>query len=358
MKRIYVILLLLAWSGLYAQNQEDAVSSKSWGDMIEHVIPEMPAVNMFDNKPSSIITPSTVKEIAFEVVDYKSFGVELSPLLWSPNLNLSDYNKNKFWYRLRLSLGTTQLADGSWQIAEGVRFTIIDKTDLRDNSLREYHDNLIVLGFDKIDRIEEAIKKYDSIKGVNDTWDRYFIERDSIVRSGVNVLLDDTIEKKINALRAQKKKELWNAPIWEMGFASMQASNENNFNDFHFCKFALWTTLGRRFGNVKTKFGQSNQILVSGKFDLIDSLQTTYPKTTVSAGFYYGVNDLRFFVQAGYEYINKTNTGTAALGAIFKVYDGIWIYPALNFVYGTGNSVQFEPRVNLLFGMQRKKITN
>jgi hypothetical protein len=49
-----------------------------------------------------------------------------------------------------LSLGTTQLDDGSWQIAEGIRFTIVDKTDLRDNSLREYHDNLIVLGFDKI----------------------------------------------------------------------------------------------------------------------------------------------------------------------------------------------------------------
>jgi len=357
MKQLYLLLLLFMGSVLYAQNQDDSVISKGWGDMIEHAIPEMPAINMLDNKPSNIITPSTVKEIAFEVIDYKSFGVELSPMLCSPNLNLAGYNKYKFWYRMRLSLGTMQLDDGSWQIAEGIRFTIIDKTDLRDNSLREYHESLINLGFDKIYQTEEAIRKYDSIKGVNDTWDKYFIEKDQLVRQEVDALLDKNIDEKINALRAQKKKELWNAPIWEMGFASMQASDESNFNNFRFRKFGFWTTFGAHFGNVKTKFGQNNQILFSGKFELIDSTQTTYPKIAASTRFYYGKNELRLFIQGGYEYINNISSGTAALGAVFKIYDGIWIYPILNFKYGDGNPVQFEPRVTLLFGMQKKKFT-
>ncbi|MDR1525743.1 MAG: hypothetical protein LBS79_10910 [Tannerella sp.] len=59
--------------------------------------------------------------------------------------------------------------------------------------------------------------------------------------------------------------------------------------------------------------------------------------------------------QAEYEYINSTSVLTASIGGLIKVYNEIWLKPALNVVCDFTNGARFVPTLNLFYGLGYKK---
>ncbi|MDR1698295.1 MAG: hypothetical protein LBR75_00510 [Prevotellaceae bacterium] len=290
----------------------------------QYAVPESPAFSLLDNQSGNIITPSSVKKISLELTDYKNFGIEISPLLLTPNLNLEDYNKALFWYRMRFSFAKSTLGNENVQFAEGLRFTLIDKSDLRDAKIHyQYHNDLSAIAQNKC------------------------LELNIIDCTNI-----------VDSLRNAYKKEFWNAEILEVGLASMQESMGSETQDFKFRKAALWISYGTHLGKLTTKFGQSNQLLIGLNAELTDSIsveavsKTYYPKLSTTTRFYYGSNELRVYIQAEYAYINaKNKMFLAAIGGLLKVYSGIWIKPALSVNSDFDGKPSYTPSLTLQAGL-------
>jgi hypothetical protein len=358
MKPVFFIFLFLLFGGyLYAQ-ESDSISS-GWGEL-NYAIPNMPAFSLLSQKPDNMITPASVRKLIVDVADFKNFGIEIAPLLFDPNISLPDFRKHSFWYRMRLSVGTTTLDNGTLQVAEGLRFTIIDKTDLRGDTA--FAQELAGFLFKKHTLIESIIEQYanEHNQSEDDVLELYV--SDTIFRHKIDSMLvaRSYDMNEMDHYREKIKQERWNATIWETGLATMQESSNENLKNMQVKKMALWTTFGTHFGKNSTLFGKRNQLLIGGKVEMIDSLAQWHSKLSVGARFYYGTNELRAFAQGQYENINPasihTQTFLSSLGLVFKVYEGIWVQCAANVLFDFKGNALFEPRINIGFGSiwQRK----
>jgi hypothetical protein len=105
-------------------------------------------------------------------------------------------------------------------------------------------------------------------------------------------------------------------------------------------------------------FGRSNQLLIGTRVELADSVSGIYPKIAAGTRFYYGSNEFRAYTQAECEYINSAGALTASIGGLIKVYNGIWLKPALHVVCDFTNGARFVPTLNLFYGLgYKEKIT-
>ncbi|HEV2354334.1 MAG TPA: hypothetical protein VGR89_08825, partial [Puia sp.] len=151
----YIFLLLPALLGgraVLAQTSSSSSSSSSstnsasnsytpgWGTL-NYAIPESPAFKLLGTDPSNILRPTSIRSAALSLGNYlldsgtiipKNLAVEFSPFSFG-NLSLHDYNQSafkRFIYRTRFSVGTVVGSNGSYSIAEGIRLTLKDETDL------------------------------------------------------------------------------------------------------------------------------------------------------------------------------------------------------------------------------------
>lgn len=343
--------------------QTDSILKKisaAWGSL-DYSIPESPAFNLLGNNPDNLLKPTSVKSIAISLGNYylsnaavipQNIGVEISPLLLNPKASLYDFRRNSFWYRFRFSLGTNVQEKGAFQIAEGFRFTIIDKSDLRLD--REFLEKLGDLAVDKNKAKEKAIQEYYSMHHA--TYPDIFAVYDAYINNiSIRTEIDEIAKKytlnpdTITNFRNLKKQKLWNAQIWEMGMAALQQSPDSLISNAKFAKLSFWSTYG-------THFNLNDQLLIGCKFEMADSLSKWKPKISIGTRYYYGKNELRGFVQGEYSLINQLNSATASAGLIFNITDGIWGQLAMNFIFDLKGNVTFAPGFNIGLGTTEKKI--
>jgi len=358
MKKYIILFSIVFCSGIITA-QNDSIKA-GWGNL-DYSVTESPAFSLLGNNPDNILKPTSVRSIALNIGNYyltsgttipKNLAVEISPLLLNSKTSLNDYNKNKFLYRTRLSIGTNVLNKGGYEIAEGLRFTLIDKTDLRSDTAHIYalYDRCVnkskILTQVKIDYAKEHPEKYPTTLDVflAYTKDKAFKkEIDEIVNSKIENSKDS-----INGFPEKKKQELWNAPIWEVGIAAMQKAPDSLINHSSFSKVGLWTTYG-------THLLKNDQLLIGGKFGMVDSLSKYYGSVAIGTRYYYGSNELRAFVQGEYRYENNKNAATASLGCIFNISNGLWGQFTMNFIFDNKGNITYSPGFNISFGTPEKK---
>lgn len=361
MKKLFLFLLIFILTGyLFGQNENKQIKA-GWGNL-DYSVPESPAFNILGNNPDNIIKPTSVRSIVLNIGNYylkngatipKNLAIEISPLLLNPIASLNDYQKNKFLYRMRLSAGTNLLDNGAFEIAEGLRFTIIDKTDLRCES--DFLDKLYQSCTNKSEAINEAIKDYVKIEGgkykniidANEAYNEDINFKEEIIELSKRYFTNEMVNPdSISSLRDKTKQKLWNATIWEVGIATMQYSPDSLANHLSFSKAGFWTTYG-------THLTKNDQLLIGGKFSLVDSLSNLRSNVTIGTRYYYGKNDLRAFVQGEYRFEKNMNSATASLGCIFNITKGIWGQFAMNFIFNNGNVI-YKPSLNINFGTKEK----
>ncbi|MDP4207236.1 MAG: hypothetical protein Q8928_00345 [Bacteroidota bacterium] len=359
-KIIYAFLISLLAGNLFAQ--KDSIKA-GWGSL-DYSIPESPAFNLLGNNPDNILKPSSVRSIALNIGNYylangssipKNFAVEIAPLLLNPKASLNEYNKNTFLYRTRLSLGSNVLSNGAYEMAEGIRFTIIDKTDLRcnDDFLKILYQTCTNTSVVINKAIEDYVKSNPSeYKNSIEAKEAY--KTDAAFKAKINDLskhyfTNDMVNPdSISKIRDIKRQKLWNAAIWEVGLAAMQHSSDSLINHSRFSKIGLWTTYG-------SHLSMNDQLLIGGKLSMVDSLSKWHCNVTIGARYYYGSNELRAFVQGEYRYEKDMSAASASLGCVFNITNGIWGQFAMNFIFDNKGNVTYGPGLNISFGTPEKK---
>jgi hypothetical protein len=355
----YIILFSIVVCSNIINAQNDSIKA-GWGNL-DYSVPESPAFSLLGNNPDNILKPTSVRSIVLNIGNYyltsgmtipKNIAVEISPLLLNSKTSLNDYNKNKFLYRTRLSIGTNMLNKGGYEIAEGLRFTLIDKTDLRSDTEHIYAlydkcENIsAILTKVKIEYSREHPEKYPTPVDVTIAYNKdkaFKKEIDDIVNSKIENSKDS-----INGFPQIKKQELWNAIIWEVGIAAMQNSTDSLINHSSFSKTGLWTTYG-------THLSKNDQLLFGGKFGMVDSNSIRYGNVAIGTRYYYGSNELRGFIQGEYKYEKNMSNITASLGCVFNITNGIWGQFTMNFIFDNKGDIFYSPGFNISFGTPEKK---
>lgn len=361
-KRVLLFSLVLFAGNLVGQVDRHQIKP-GWGNL-DYSVPESPAFNLLGNNPDNIIKPTSVRSIALNIGNYyltngtaipKNLAVEISPLLLNPNASLNDYNKNKFWYRMRLSVGTNVLENGAYEMAGGLRLTITDKTDLRCDQefLEELYRSCTNTSVARDNAIDEYVKnnpgKYANTAIAGDDYGTNPVFAKEIDELSKKYFANDMVNPdSISKIRDLKRQELWNAPIWEVGIAAMQHSPDSLINHSSFSKVGIWTTYG-------THFSTNDQLLFGGKLGMVDFQSKWQSNIAIGARYYYGSNELRAFVQGEYRYENDKNASVVSAGCVFNIAKGIWGQFTMNFVFDHKGNVSYSPGINISFGTTEKK---
>jgi hypothetical protein len=359
MKKIIISSIFLASTTfLFAQNASNIKSG--WGTL-DYSVPESPAFKILGNSPDNILKPTSVKSAAFSIGNYfltkgsiipKNLAVEISPLLLNGKASLNDYNNSKFLYRMRFSLGTNILDNGGYNIGEGFRFTIIDKTDLRDfKSNRQFANLLYASTINNSVAVNKAISEYimgHPAENLTQISAREKYSTDSAFKKGINAMAVKFYDiETVVAYRDSIKNSLWNAPIWEVSVAALQSSRDSLVKNLQLSQIGLWTTAG-------IPLGKKGQLLIGGKIAIVDSV-TWHTDISIGERLYYGSNDIKVFLQAQYDYKNKTNNFTASLGGQFNIFNGLWGEVSLNLVVDGKGKLSYQPGFNIGLGTPEKK---
>jgi hypothetical protein len=359
-KKYCCLLMMAMLAAIKTQAQDDKKFTAGWANL-DYSIPESPAFKILGADPNHILKPSSSRAIALSIGNYfytngpvipKSLAVEISPLLLNGNASLNDYYNNKFLYRMRLSFGTATGAKGSYSTAEGIRFTIVDKTDLRANAtyLNTIATNLGAIAKAKDKAIPAYIEK--NKLNINEPKFRDLLDADSALRKKFNAFvtkfIPDSIVKPadMEKLRNKYRESLWNAAIWETGFATLQKSKDSLLTNLKTTEVGLWTSAG-------LPMGKKGQLLIGLKFAIADSVGWRN-KFSAGARYYYGTNATKAFAQVQFEHRTKADVTTASIGCDFNITNGIWGQVVFNFV-NTNGTISYQPGFNIGLGTGERK---
>lgn len=275
-------------------------------------MPESPAFNLIEVGKSDILRPTSARELAVAASGFtgsgdgitipQKFAVEFSPglLIGGRELSLDEYREKPWLYRLRVS-GATKRADsgsGNAEMALGLRWTLIDESDLRtdDSFLNEVTE---ITG--KITDIYTAAAKRRGPPG-----------------SGGKLTLTADEENKVGELNRQIKEKIadkkWNASMLEFAVGTRFMADDAMGGDLQQEDLAIWSIYSHGFGHW-------GQLLLGPTFKLTEELDES--SFSLPVRFYAGTNPYKFFVEA--QYSNGDSKYLLSSGGEAKMYEGVWI---------------------------------
>jgi hypothetical protein len=358
MKNILVIPLL--WFSLVSlgQNKSDNIFLSSL--RLNFAIPDQPAFSILGSQPSDLLRPSSVNELSVIVSKFynnnsislpQAFAMEIAPglLIKQNKIKLKEYVDNKFWYSIRLSVGSQKNKNNAYNLGLGFRATIIDRGDLisdptfmfkieqlslkklstdfdiEEMAAKKTNDRYNhkagdskyknVADFKIMDQKNREKKYYESCKKeITENWDLYQSEQE--------------IDKKIKELKEVHKVEYWNKFKWDVAFAWLSKSPDSLVTNLTTKKIAAWTT----WAIPCSKWGQL-LIGVNYTHDWLDTIidstnvKKNYGNLSIPARLYAGKNRIKGFVEAQFKWNGETKKqdGLLNVGAEVNPIPGIWL---------------------------------
>jgi hypothetical protein len=296
----------------YALQIPDAIASTFRTDF---AVPDAPAMLLLDVEPSTIVRPTTVRELAGAVSDFASsgnlslpraFAIEFAPalLIGGKTLSLQKYRSNPALYRLRLSAATRRPEDSAspTELAVGVRVALIDEADLRTNP--EY--------------LQQAT---DIAEKVNDI---YLAARRRVGPPPAPIVLTSIQEDSIVQLQAPLtelwENEKWNSRVLDLAAGMLAQGRDSLGRDLRSTQLAAWATYG-------TGFGRWGQLLLGGKIaSKRDSLTDDFSaKGDLAGRLYVGTNRYKFFAEVGGTWQSGADEWLLNGGGEAKLIRGGWV---------------------------------
>lgn len=378
MRKITLLIICLfnfqlVWSQKIEHKIEKDFES-GWGTL-NYAVPESPAFKILDISPSSIMRPTSTRDIAFSIGNSlitngltipQNLTVELSPTLLKPHLNLKDFQKNSFLYTSALSIGTKVNKDKSYGIALGLKFRIFDQQDLRLN--KELLTRNDLLGRIINDSYSRAMKEMAQDRALKNPQKKPIDHLIDISRSysdgsapdhkqvydGIASIMKRTIDPgEVERFRDSIKKSNWNKPQMYMGIASLFNSKDSLLSNLSGAsKLGLWSTAG-------FPVGKKGQILIGLNGQMADTLGKSLnnKKLDIGTRLYYGENNLKGFIEGNVQYRNiQKPCYKASIGIETTFFGGLWANFSLGFKKENGAKAVFSPGFNLYFANGEKKI--
>ena len=308
----------------------------------DFAVPDGPAFVLLDVDQSTILRPTTVREVALSAADFvgsgtsitlpQAYALEFSPglLIGGGSLTKTRYQQKPWLYRLQLSAATRRLEGqtSATGIAFGIRETIIDKADLRTNAegraLQAFINSLAREVLTSVEGLEDRLRDLcgDLDCGDPETASEIVLALEqnanqsdptqrrppaSILReSGVpeNVIAiflaqftnspaagqaSELLRAKIDSLQ----NELWNAELFQIAAALRAQGADSTGRNLALTRWSIWATYANGVGDW-------GQLLVGGRAGSArDNAGEDYRGDgSLSARFYAGTNTLKAFAEA------------------------------------------------------------
>lgn len=366
---VCVILLLTARFEALAQSvasdtatvQQNA--AKAWAD---YAVPDMPAFAVLGLDPTSILRPTSAREVGVAVANFlangqvlpKAFAAELAPYMLLANKSLSDYQQNRFWYRMRLSVGTKAGADGGTDLGLGLRITLWDETDLRvdtnlQNKLVMFAHNREGVRSECTKKIPIALLRADPVA--------YGKRLEELVRDSLLAQLEQTggtdstlgIDATISVEREKAKQTKWNKQIVELGIAGMASSPDSSAKNLFAVRYALWLT-----GAVPI-FRSDGQLIGSLRVaiarDAANSLKTG--EGALAFRGYVGRNSQKGFLGVDWNVKDGMNPSFGInLGGELNLSNGIWLDLTIGLQKPSNADAKIASSLNVRLGTPELKL--
>lgn len=293
-------------------------------------VPESPAFLLLGNRPTTVLRPSTIRELSVAASNFtgegltfvvpRSFAAEFSPILL---LTKDADSVPKGWDLLRISIGTQRPDSNSsgTQLTFGIRFSTNTATDAIS---KEFNGE-----FDKIDSL--MIKFVDSVVSVKPTQEgTKKVEIPPKLLDQYKEELIRTQEKwEQQKQREQNQNSTWSQNEIDFAVAFRFSATDSLLKSMRFDKALLWFTYARKFSS-----NAQNVIGINGGYENNISLDSANAILNIYDRFYAGSNYYKCFIEAQYSGRNgKLNTDTTdmwqyklslSLGGELKIFDGIW----------------------------------
>ncbi len=333
MKKLF---LFIFWGMLALSSKaqsEDTTLVKFY--KVNFAVPDIPAFSILGNAPSDILRPTDVKGLSIIATEFyngssvvlpKSFSMEIAPFLLAKSnaLTLNEYDKKKFLYNLRLSVGTNTNKVNNLEytnLAVGVRFTLINDGDLKSD--KSFRNNLwestkieVKSENELKEKFAEHIQKKLNVividSTLNNLMELYISEhKEKQIKQIDN---DHNYIEEIESVKEKYKADNWNKEKLEFAYAFLGSSPDSLVKNIKGKQHSLWLTYTNP---IKTTWGQ---LLLGLNYSYIssDSLNTEnmntvyfgYNTFSIASRFYFGSNRIKGFFEGQYKYTSlakKTN---------------------------------------------------
>lgn len=350
MKRIYIIIPLLCFSTYISQAQNDSLKFSLDKIKVNFAVPDLPAFKAMGTEPSSLLRPSTTEAFSAILPQFwsngqgilpKSLAFEAAPFYIAHQkdnvpMTLSSYIQNKFWKSFRISVGTasdsTKKEPGAIKLGFGLRFSIIDKGDLKSdiNYLTEeanfFEDKATFNGYARIYARENKIDDIKKAMQDDSTLEVKIKEFVKVKYAGIIFSKSEIIKNTKKFIENYKKKN-WNAEKLDIAFALVTRSPDQFTSNLKFNKLSSWITYARPckdWGQLLIGGNFSNATVFSDK----EKKDLNFNEVSLSSRLYVGSNDLKGFVEGQYMYkgFDSSKNWFVYVGGETAIMNGFWIH--------------------------------
>ena len=302
-------------------------------------VPDSPAFNLLDDYPSKILRPSDVEELVVGLSNFgetdngilpKSFAVEFSPalLIFGKSLSLRDYQQHPWLYRTRISVAVHKAENESkvTKAAFGIRFSLIDSTDLRtDKTLMKR----ITKFTERINDIYAKARRREgpglSLSELIEKFDEEEKQQIKNIENEIASLISNS--KKMSDLKKEEADIKWNNKILEFALAASASSTESDDEGLRLDKISGWGTYGlpiKEWGQflIGVHFSSERELdQTDGGFFTLGSLTTR---------FYMGRNRYKFYFEGQVLFKEKKKSDLLfSLGSEANLFANAWIVLAI-----------------------------
>lgn len=350
MKRCLILFLFLIYT-FYAKSQD--VDSLTLSQLkLNFDVPDMPAFKLLGSDPSDLLKPSSPKALALTMSPFydsqkfvipKSFAMEISPALLinadKGPVELIKYSENAWINSFRISLGTatnTTLSPDGRLLALGFRITPVNKGDLtidigfqkkiserlakfRERVRENYLSEFAIMKNIDVSAVDWEAEIF-SDKKLKAQFDEYVNSRED--------QSDVSINKEIDQMKMQYKKDNWNATKFDIALALLSSSPDSLTKNIRFNEASLWLTYALRCG----KKGQLLAGLKSSINKISDETSGSsgteaFVDISVPVRYLLGTNRVKGIGEFQYEYMGvvKTSNVLLNLGIELNLTDGLWM---------------------------------
>ncbi|MCK4465079.1 MAG: hypothetical protein KAU83_05150 [Bacteroidales bacterium] len=296
-------------------------------------VPDLPALKGLGAEPSTILRPSTPEVFSFitsnffsdeKIVIPNSFAAEFAPFILanSHKMTLQKYQKNPELYSLRISVGSFKDTSNISNLSVGIRITVIDKGDLKND--KQFLEKLTSILRQRVKKMDYFRDEYQRINNISE---EDFAENKNgvqeIIKEYATSKIKEDTDKHIEQLKEKYKTENWNSEKFDIAFAVVGTSSDSIVKNTKFNSFITWLTYGYPM------FENSGQVLVGGNLRVFKGYNNDkyYVEPSLGSRVYLGTNRIKGFSEVQYTYNQYEGKSHFLLdvGGEFNISDGIWL---------------------------------
>jgi hypothetical protein len=292
---------------------------------LDLAVPEAPAALLVGGG-ETVLRPGSIQRLAVSLQDFRgdgglvlpaSYGVEVAPLLFLPRFDARAYDALGPLARLRVSVATRRGEEEgtATALAAGLRTSLHDGSDLRTSE--RYRDEITPY-LTRIGELEDSIRFAPLAQCLPNMpppceavppMPEQAAARIEAYRAE-QLLLADSLE----SLRARWVAALWNAPRFDVAFATAQEAADSTGRDPRPAAYALWAGYSNGLGTSWANLVLGGRLRWGREDDWARALSG-------GARHYVGRNLAKGFVEAGY---GDGSGRVLGGGGELKLYGGVF----------------------------------